>query len=253
MSRNLLLLLFALPAFASDRYKFDEHQPITHTFSASTKLLVDNVNGTIHVIGGSGPEIRVKADMHFRAETPEAMAEAKRDVKIDMNQQGSFARVYLDGPFRGNNHRGDRYYGYQVSVDFEVEVPFATELIMKSVNGGIDLDKIAGAADVQTVNGGLTAKFNRNPTSACTFRTVNGKVDVYFQPSLNADFRFKTLNGEVYSDFTLTPLPSQATTAEQQNGRFIYKSNRLTGGRAGQGGPELTFDTVNGGIRLHTR
>jgi len=37
---------------------------------------------------------------------------------------------------------------------------------------------------------------------------------------------------------------------ESKNGRLIYRSNRITRGRAGQGGPDLTFETVNGSIRL---
>ena len=56
----------------------------------SPKLLVDNVTGFIHVTGMSGSEIKLSADMRYRAETPEAMAEAKRDVKLDHEHAGEF-------------------------------------------------------------------------------------------------------------------------------------------------------------------
>ena len=67
------------------------------------------------------------------------MAEAKRDVKLDMSQQGNFVRLYVDGPFRsgnGVNYRGDDYYGYRVVVDFDVQVPYDTEVVLKTINHG---------------------------------------------------------------------------------------------------------------------
>ena len=281
MYKPITALLVCLPVFAapSDRWKFDEHQQIAKTFNVTSsgsggpKLLVDNVTGPIHVTGYGGSEVKVSADMHFRAETTEAMSEAKREVKLDMNQQGNFARVYLDGPFRKHDeYRGERYYGYNVEVSFEIQVPMSTEVILKTVNGGslvlknttgdfdirhvnggVTLDQVSGSGSVNSVNGPLDIHFTRNPTKASSFTTVNGKIDVYFQPTVAADFSFQTLNGEIFSDFDLSPLPSAAGSVEQKEGKFIYKSKRMSGGRAGRGGPELSFKTVNGGIRLHSK
>jgi hypothetical protein len=80
---------------------------------------------------------------------------------------------------------------------------------------------------------------------------VNGALDAQFQPGLSADLFFKTFNGQIYSDFDVTPLPVPAGGAERRNGMFVYRSNRQSSGRAGRGGPELSFETLNGGIRLH--
>ncbi len=279
--RTFLLFFSAAVAFAAsneDRWKFDEHQPIAKTFNVTTagsgnpKLLVDNITGFIHVTGYNGSEVKMSADMRFRAESAEALAEAKRDVKLDMNNQGNYARIYLDGPFRGNNNRGERYYSYAVSVDFEIQVPTNIEVILKTVNGGpvivkntsgafdvrnvngtISLEQISGSGSVSAVNGSVTVAFARNPTLATSFRTVNGEMDVHFQPPLSAGMSFKTVNGQVYTDFDVTPVPEKAGEVESKNGKYIYRSNRLTRGRAGQGGPELTFETVNGNIRLHTK
>jgi hypothetical protein len=33
----------------------------------------------------------------------------------------------------------------------------------------------------------------------------------------------------------------------------VYRSDRQTTGRVGKGGPELSFDTLNGNIRLHSK
>jgi hypothetical protein len=42
--------------------------------------------------------------------------------------------------------------------------------------------------------------------------------------------------------------------SESKDGKFVYRSsNRMTAGRTGKGGPELSFDTFNGSIRLHSK
>jgi DUF4097 and DUF4098 domain-containing protein YvlB len=203
------------------------------------------------------------------------MAEGKRDVKLDLSQQGNFVRLYVDGPFRnqnGINYRGDDYYGYRVIFDYDIQVPYDTELVLKTVidgnievrkttgdfqlsgvNGGIDVSELSGSGTVRTVNGPVKAGFTRNPTKPSEFRSVNGSIDVYFQPSLNADLDFRSLNGGIYTDFDVTTRPTQGTT-ENVNGKFLYRVDRRNmAARAGSGGPELKFDTINGAIRLHAK
>ena len=91
-------------------------------------------------------------EKHIYADSSEAMAEAKRDVKMDMSQQGNFVRLYEDGPFRtanGTNFRGESYYGYRVVFDFDVQVPYDTELVLKTVNhGDIQVKKTTGDYDI---------------------------------------------------------------------------------------------------------
>jgi DUF4097 and DUF4098 domain-containing protein YvlB len=184
-----------------------------------------------------------------------------------MSQQGNFVRLYQDGPFR-NHSRGDRYYGYHVDFDFEIQVPSDTELILKGFNqeiqvkktagdfdihgfnGGIDMEDVSGSGTVQTFNGKVKVAFSKNPARETHFKTFNGSVDAYFQPTLDADLHFKTFHGGIYTDFEVNALSS----GESQNGKFVYRSShRMTAGRTGKGGPELSFDTFNGSIRLHSK
>src|ERR1700694_569272 len=112
----------------------EDHSTIQHTFPGAQKLLVDNIQGSIHVTAAAGGEIRMTAQETITAESADALEEAKRDVKLDLSTQGSFARVYEDGPFRDHD-RGSRFYGYRVTFDYEIQVPAGTELILKTVNG----------------------------------------------------------------------------------------------------------------------
>jgi hypothetical protein len=282
---TVLMALVPAAAFAqhrSDReWRLHDTESINRSFDVSSgsgpqKLLVDNVTGYIHVTGYSGKTVQVKISKRVDADSNEALVEGKRDVKPDMSQQGNFVRLYTDGPFRNNNgtnYRGDDYYGYRVTLDYDVQVPYATELILKAINGGtievkkttgdfeinglnggIEMDEIAGSGSVSTLNGPLKVSFNKNPTKATRFHTLNGKMDVYFQPTLDADLTFKTLNGGIYSDFDVTSRPIKTAAGENVNGKFIYRSDhRNMEVRVGKGGPELTFNALNGPIRLHSK
>jgi len=127
------------------------------------------------------------------------------------------------------------------------------EFEIRGLNGGIDMEDISGSGQVRTLNGKVKVSFSKNPTRKTDFRTLNGSVDVYFQPGLDADLHFRKLNASIYTDFDVSALPLTQTSGENQNGRFVYRTNRSMAGRAGKGGPELTFDTLNGTIRLHSK
>jgi DUF4097 and DUF4098 domain-containing protein YvlB len=265
MSYLLLLILSLFSASVDDR------ETIERSFPNATKLLVDNINGNIHVTGAAGNTLHFKAEKQITADSPEALAEAKRDVKLDVSTQGSFVRLYVDGPFREHD-RGRQFYGYQVKFDYEIQVPANTELVLKTVNGGeiavkgtsgtydvrhvngaVTMENIAGSGTVSSVNGPLKVSFSRNPTEASKFHTVNGEIDVHFHQPFNADMKFKTINGHVYSDVDATALPMSVGTTETRNGRFIYKGDRSQAGRFGKGGPELDFETINGSVHIFTK
>lgn len=276
MKTVCLLALALFPALCADwhDWKYDDKETITRSFDArgaGRGLLVDNLHGFIHVTGYDGAQVQVNVQKRVVGRSPEAVQEGKRDVKLDMTQQGSYVRLYVDGPFRtssGTNYRGDEYYGYRVTFDYEIQVPRDAELSLKNLNseitvkhttgkfdvhglnGGIDLDDVAGYGVVRTLNGKLRVAFSRNPEHDSEFHTLNGGMDVFFKEPLNADLKFKTLNGGVFADFDVTPQP---ISGEQRNGKFYYRSDKNGSARAGKGGPVLTFDGLNGAIRLHTK
>ncbi|SPE34691.1 conserved exported hypothetical protein [Candidatus Sulfopaludibacter sp. SbA3] len=282
MKRLTILAVALLPALAADwsdwhNWKYDDQESIKRSFDvpgSGRKLLVDNVSGFIHVTGYDGNQVQVSVQKRINARSPEAIQEAKRDVKLDMSQQGNYVRLYEDGPFRnssgGTNYRGDDYYGYRVAFDMEIQVPRNIELTVKTLNspmvvkgtngefdihglnGGIDMEEIAGSGTIRTLNGKLKVAFAKNPEHDTEFHTLNGAMDVYFKEPLNADLHFKTLNGGVYADFDVSPIPG-TVSASQRNGGFYYRSDRSSSARAGKGGPALTFDGLNGAIRLHTK
>jgi len=262
-------------------WKFGDKETIRRSFDVSAvsepkRLLGDNVSGFVHVTGYTGKEIQVAIEKTTKAWSNSALQEAKQDVKLDLNQQGNFVRLYVDGPFRNNhngvNYRGDDYYGYRVNFDFEIQTPPGVEVVLKTINGdvavkkttggfdihglngGIEMDDVTGAGSVRTLNGPVKVSSAKNPAQDCQFYTLNGKLDVYFQPGLNANLAFKTFNGSVYTDFDIAALPVQPAAGEQRDGKFVFRSSRnRMAARAGKGGPDLSFEAFNGTIRLHDK
>jgi hypothetical protein len=284
MKKWMWMFLAVAPLMAQRHYddrnwRVEDKETVRRTIDVSSgsgakKLLVDNISGFVHVTGYSGSQVQVVAEKHIYAVSNEALAEAKRDVKLDTSNQGNFARVYVDGPFRnqnGTNYRGDDYYGYRVVFDIDVQVPYDSEVTLKTINagdivlrkttgdfdihglnGGIEMEDVAGSGVVNTLNGKVKATFAKNPTKPTSFKTLNGSVDVWFQPGLNADLDFDRLNGEIYSDFDVTTRPVQVA-GSTNGGKFVYRSGGKMSGRTGSGGPALTFHTLNGTIRLHSK
>ncbi len=262
MRTTLFLLLAAALAPAAE---IDERETIRQSFPATGELVVRNVIGSIHVAAHTGPDVQAVIEKRITAESPARAEEARRDVRLEMGpSEGAvrFAAVYPKHDV----------HGYSVRYDFDIKVPEGTRLKLgnvtggaitvenitgdyeiSNVNGAVEMREVSGAGSVRTVNGKVAVRYRGNPRAASSFKTVNGPVEVWFAPALNADMRFKTLNGGVWTDLPVTRLPRVAAEGERRNGRFVYRGDSTTRVRAGAGGPELNFETVNGAIQIRSR
>jgi hypothetical protein len=238
-------------------------------------LVVDNVWGSIHVVGGLGDQVQLVAKKTIRAESKDELELAKKEVSLDITQQGNLLKFYVNGPFRCQCDCGcgtREHQGYLVKYDFELQVPRDLDLTVRTVNDGdvkvqdvagqysvhnvngpVDMTNVAGSGSAKTVNGELRVLFRDNPQSASSFATINGDVDLYFLPKLSADFRFKTFNGEVFTDFQMSALPARQPDEEHRNGKFVFHADRYSGGRIAAGGPEIKIETLNGDIHIRER
>jgi hypothetical protein len=271
--------LVCLSGWASDRWNIRDEETVNQTLllaGVPMRLMVDNVNGYVHVKGTDGAQVRVTAHKTIRAETDSDLQKAKNEVKLKMTQEPGTVSIYYDAPWRcrgdhqdcSGRDTGRRFY--EVTYDIDVEAPRNARPVISTVNGGnvrieqtagnfdisnvngaITMTGVSGSGDVHTVNGPVTVSFARNPTEASSFKSVNGPIEVYFQPPLSADLSFKTMNGGIYANFDVIVKAAANATAEQRGGRFVYRSNGEKHATAGQGGAALSFNTVNGDIRLH--
>ena len=261
----------------SEHWNVREGETMQKTLTLSgppMRVVVDNVDGYVHVTGTGGSQVRVTAHKTIRAETDSDLKEAKDEVKLVTAEKPGTVSIYYDAPWRcngeGSGCHGEHRRFYNVTYAIDVEIPRSARMAVSTINNGdIRIDKtdgnfdvsningaigmtgISGSGDAHTINGALTARFAKNPSGSCSFKTLNGALDVYLQPNLSADLLFKTFNGQIYSDFEEIPRTMNTGETEQRNGKFVYRSRGTRGGRVGNGGPELSFDAFNGNIRLH--
>src|ERR1051325_313915 len=284
---TILLPQFSPPLRAAgddddDSRRLHESETIRKTFtlSAAHKILdVDNVFGSIEVAGGQGDQGQLVVNKTSYAESKDRMETAKKEVTLDITDQPDLLKLYVNGPFRCNCNNGgggcvswNGDHGYTVKMDFQLQVPRNIEVKLRTVNsghvhvrdvagnfsvhnvnGGVEMENIAGSGTAKTVNGGVKVSFAENPRENSDFGTINGNIDLYFVRGLSADFRFKTMNGSIYSDFDMTSLPTRPVSAEHRGSKFVFRSDRFTGGRIGNGGPEIKTENLNGDIRVLER
>jgi hypothetical protein len=280
MTRRILFLIVLLavlcpraPIFAE---KLSDNRTLRETLAfegpGQQRLIVENVWGSVVVRGYDGDTVEMVAEETVRAKTTERIEQARREVEIEVRRRDGEIELYVDGPFRcqqedrrncwneWNNH-------YEVIYDFEIRVPFATDLEVRTVtdgdievfdvrgdfrihnvNGSIDLAGMAGSGEAVTVNGPVVASFVSNPGGDSHFKTVNGKIDVSFQPDLSADLDMIARWGELWSEYEVAPLPSAPPTKKTKGNRTIIELPRGTRVRVDGGGPTHSFETLNGNI-----
>jgi hypothetical protein len=250
---------------------------IQRTFPVPQTLGVDNINGSIHVIGSAGQQVELTAIRTVEADTQELLNRGETEITLKTEVKDGELQIYPDGPFRESHSPFERreYHkpGYRFNYEITVRVPNSMNLDLRNVNKGgiivedvhghfevhevngpVEMKGISGDGTVSSVNGALHVGFTRNPTGPCKFRTVNGPVEITLKPGLSADLEYKTLHGGIFTDFELTGAPTPvAGTAEQKNGRFVYRSHGYSRSRVGSGGPLLSFETVNGEVRILQR
>ncbi|HLJ29706.1 MAG TPA: hypothetical protein VKY85_23565 [Candidatus Angelobacter sp.] len=266
---------------SDSRQPIKEQETIRKSFSlpaGERSLEIDNVIGFIEVTGSQTDQVQVVVNKTLRAESKEKMEKARKEVSLDITQEGGALKLYVNGPFRCNNcccngcTHSDEHEGYSVRMDFQIQVPSNIALKLKTVtgghvqvkdvtgnysvhnvNGGIDMQNVAGSGTARTVNGGVKVSFRENPRENSDFASINGSIDLYFARNLSADFRFKTMNGGIFTDYPMTSLPAHVSQGERRDGKFVFHADRFTGGRVGSGGPEIKAENINGSIRVLER
>ncbi len=260
-------------------FPVQDHEVIQKSFSlagaARKSIDIDNIWGSIEVVGGTSDQVELVVDKTIRAESKDALALAHKEVTLAITQPDGGLKLYVDGPFRCQCEDGCRSSrrrdedGYIVKMDFVLHVPSNVDIklktvnegrvvvhnvtgnfIARNVNGDIELDSMAGSGLAHTVNGPVKVSFRENPRENSSFQSVNGNIDLFFAQGLSADFRFKTFNGGVYSDFPVTTAPLHAPQEEHRGNKVVYHTDRFTAGRVSAGGPEIKIENLNGDIRI---
>ena len=227
--------------------------------AAGKTIEIKNINGDVRATGSTGGDVTVTARKSARKSNPD-------DVEIRVVQSDDGVTICAVYPSRKNRQPNDCSPGSHghndndnndTEVDFDVSVPKGVRFVGRSVNGSVSAESIGadaegytvngdvrvtatGLVEASTVNGSIVATMGRSDwTNGLEFNTVNGSVTLTFPGDLNTELEVKTVNGSIDSDFPITI-----------SGKVTPQSLR---GRVGQGGRDLSIETVNGSIRLRKR
>jgi hypothetical protein len=132
------------------------------------------------------------------------------------------------------------------------------DLDVENVNGTVTLKNVSGSVSAHTVNGNLTISLDKvTPDKPMSFSSLNGKVDVTIPGDTKARLRLKTTNGEVYSDFDVKMEPDNSKPVIEdgrgQGAKYRIRMDRGVYGTINGGGPEYSFQTMNGAILIHKK
>lgn len=241
----------AVTAQGDQRELFEQSYPL----SASGRVSVSNINGSITIEAWERNEVRLEAIKI--ADTKEALA----DVELRIDSKADSFNVEADyGNWR--RERGDKGWknNNRLEVQFKLSVPrgavldeietvngsvtasnFVNITKISAVNGNVNATNLRGTANLSTVNGEVVADFDRlDSSSKISLSTVNGKVNLVVPSDANATLKADSLNGEIRNDFGLPVRKGKYV------GRDMY-------GRVGTGEVQIKLESVNGPLTIQRK
>jgi DUF4097 and DUF4098 domain-containing protein YvlB len=228
----------------------EETEEMTFAVNPGARISLENINGDIDITGGAGDEVKVVA--RKKAKTKEYLA----GLQIVSDADADYVRIETRHPKRESGwfNWGSDGSG---SVTYELSVPANVDLdTIETVNGDVRIRAVAGAVKASTVNGGLDLE---NLTSDANLETVNGRITAAFD-TLGAGQRVdaEAVNGRI--EILLPADASARVSAETVNGSIDADDfgleaekgfvGRDLSGDIGDGGARLSIDTVNGSITI---
>lgn len=264
----LITFLCAVGAAAQDRVTVPISNP-----SQPVTLKVSTLNGSIKVTAGTGRDVIVstgEGDVSRRRErnprdgAPPGMTrigggrfgvdieEDHNVVTVNSGPPGGDGGLVIETPANTNlqlrTTNGSMIEVTGINGDHEIE----------NTNGSIHLNNVSGSVVAHTQNGAVIVTLDRiTGTKPMSFTSMNGKIDVTMPAATKARLRLKSDNGAIYSDFDVR-LEADATKPLVEdnrgtNGKYRISIDKSVTGTINGGGPEYTFQTMNGNILIHKK
>ncbi len=259
-------------AAQSEQKQFEE----TLAVAQLKTVIIDNVFGPITVSGSSDDQIHISADIYLIANHSRQLAILQKGVQVAVETINDTLFIY-DGspwsckPYPRNRHckfewngsdQGKYKIAYTIKLPAHLNVSAKTindgeikiaqvqgKVAAHNINGGVELTDVHQVVEAHTINGDLTAFFTKIPDADGSFYALNGDINAHFPDNLVAEVLFKSFNGNFYTEFDFNDLPKKnAFTVESDGGQTRYKLEEQQGISIGNGGPQLSFETLNGNM-----
>jgi hypothetical protein len=227
-----------------------------YTLPKDGRFEIANENGEIQVKGTQGSEVKVTAHREVFASSDE---EAQTRLKgLKMREDVSRDRVVIEAQGDGEGFSFRRGLG----IRWEVEVPDGLTVIVKTMNGTVRLDDVDGKITAATTNGNVSGTA---VSGAVQGSSVNGSVSMNLD-AVSGDVRLTTVNGAVRLEVPSTAdidldaatvnggvsVDDRLKLSDVSGNRSSFGPSTSIRGRMNKGGPRVTLQTTNGGVRVTT-
>lgn len=190
ISAALCLLFGFYSAEATAKEKFEEKFEKAVSLAKDGLVDLKNISGSIEVKTWEKGEVKIDALKVSKASTLSEAKENAAEVKIEVEKEGSTLRIrteYPDRTFRKSKSSN-------VSVQYSLWIPDKASVKIKSISGGVDLEKIGGTVDVNVVSGSIDI---RKADQGVDCETVSGKLELQ---DITGEANLKTISGRITVD-----------------------------------------------------
>lgn len=247
MTKSLISVVLAIVASCGLHADVTETFTQTYPISATGVVNLENVNGPVEIIGWSKNEVQVEAI--------KTAPDAEDLARIQLLIEATPDRVSIETKHKKKlllfgTWRGEVRYTLHVPAGIRLEtISVINDLIrvrgvtgpvqLKTVNGPIDATGLTGAGRFETVNGGITVAYESlDGIETLAFRTINGRCDLTLPADEPFSVNSKSVNGGVRTDMPIKI---------EKSGLAQFR------GSVGEGGPKITFNSVNGELVIHAQ
>lgn len=216
----------------------------TYTIAPDGVIEIENRNGSIEVSSSEASQLEVRISRQAEARSDEAAQALLKQVEIVEEQSPTRVRLKTNAP------------GESTRVNYTVRAPRSLSTVLKTENGRVVINGMAGQVRATGSNGPIDGK---GLAGAVEASTINGPVHMDLA-LVGGDINLATINGPVR---LVVPKTAKADlSARSLNGRIIssgltfenldQKSGREMEARLNGGGPRVRLETTNGPIFIAT-
>jgi DUF4097 and DUF4098 domain-containing protein YvlB len=255
--RSTALAFLVALVSAAGAWAGSASQTIDRTFKlpAGHQVVVQNLNGPVHVTAWESPQVRLVAIKTARAATDGRARAYLRELAVKVEESGGKLVISTRTPGAEGGVKGWlACAGVDGEVAYRLSLPREARLAASTVNGDVEVGgllapvraastngnvvlQVDGEAVASSVNGNIRVSMRRaEPRSAMELSTVNGSILLLLPAEFRAYVDARTTHGSVGSDLPL-----------QVEGR---RSRSRLVGRLNGGNTRMTLRTTNGSIWL---
>jgi len=217
---------------------------------ANGRFSIDGQNGRIEIQGWSSNLVVLKTAIHGKSAAPVEAA------KVIIDSDPRHTAIHTDQP----NVSGfwSWFQADRPTVDYVIKLPQGARLAgVNSVNGPIQIERVAGSIEAATVNGEMEIQNAAQNLKLSTVNghiradlavlgagqsvsidAVNGRIELGVPRDANANFSASTVNGSISSEFPELRAASEFPVGNQLKGNL------------GNGDGRVKISAVNGIVKF---